>query len=216
VIDSQRLDELLAPPTDLLVKAFFDPKETFAGLTFDTLGTNTPDRLGFDDLVAVSLLDVAFAPKAVRSMFNEDADRISTLLRNIPVDLDLWDATDEQLKAASELYLVFYGYGGLKRTKASKLMARKRPRLIPIIDSVVTKLLPSLGDKSLNSWHELRSVLQDPSRRDQVETLRPDDLGPEGISTLRLLDTALWMRGSHSKPARKCRDAVGLPNDQNL
>jgi hypothetical protein len=59
------LDEAHGPATKL-VAAFFDPARPFAGATFDTLPDNPPNTFTASDLVAVSLLDVRFEPRAVR------------------------------------------------------------------------------------------------------------------------------------------------------
>ena len=49
-----------------LVDAYFNPDSTFAGDLFDTLGARAPYEVTRDDLLAVTLLDIRFGPRAVR------------------------------------------------------------------------------------------------------------------------------------------------------
>jgi hypothetical protein len=94
---------------------------------------------------------------------------------------------------------------GVGDTRISKLLARKRPHLIPIVDSVIRKALP-LGEDLLVS---LRSALHDEQVRESIEDIRPPEV-VSTISTLRLLDAATWMRYSNSRNAKKARKAAGL------
>jgi len=47
------------------VAAYFSPEEDFAGLSFTCLGSNPRDAVTASDLLAVSLLDIAWRPEAV-------------------------------------------------------------------------------------------------------------------------------------------------------
>lgn len=202
---TQRIDEVIASPAHHLLTDFFDPRGPFAGSTFDELGENPPQNIGPADLVAVSLLDVRFEPRAVRAMLQTDSSSLSKLLIAIPADVDIWDAEDRHLDAAAELFRALDAYAGVGETKASKLLARKRPRLLPVIDSVVRKGLP-LGSEPAR---ELRDALSDPSRRTALEALRPHGVSPR-ISTIRLLDAAVWMRYSQSRNAKRARRRAGI------
>jgi hypothetical protein len=56
-------------------------------------------------------------------------------------------------------------------------------------------------------WRPLRAVLRDkPEIVERLEALRPD--AAEHVSTLRLLDVAVWMLGGGSRNARKARARV--------
>lgn len=202
---TQRIDEVIASPAHHLLTDFFDPKGPFAGATFDELGENPPQSIGPADLVAVSLLDVRFEPRAVRAMLETDSSSLSNLLAAVPADVDIWDAEDGHLDAAAEIFRVLDSYAGVGETKASKLLARKRPRLLPVIDSVVRKGLP-LGPEPAR---ELRDALSDPPRRKALEALRPRGVSCR-ISTIRLLDAAVWMRYSQSRNAKLSRRRAGI------
>lgn len=180
-----------------LVQAFFNPQNRFAGDTFDTLGPVEPNSFLASDVLAASLLDVPFLPRAVRRLLVTENGRYDDLLTAIPADVDLWNATDAQLAPAYVLWKAIRGLEGVGPTRASKLIARKRPRLIPVVDSLIREALRIRdGD---DSWTMLREALaaDDAALVEEIEHLRPADLTDE-VSTLRILDAALWMNLSGS------------------
>lgn len=200
-----RIVGVVKPPADQLLVSFFDPNEPFAGSTFDDLRDNPRDEFCPSDLLAASLLDVRFGPQAVRALLESGPTSISKYLADIPDNVDLWNATDEDLSSAGALWAAVRRLPGVGPTKTSKLLARKRPRLIPIVDSVIRKALP-LGQ---DSWESLRSALRDEHVRMSIEHVRPAGVGPN-VSTLRLLDAATWMRYSNSVEVKKVRRLAGI------
>jgi hypothetical protein len=201
-----RLDALLDPPADALLEAYFDLARPFAADTFDTLGLNDPAVINTDDLLACTFLDVTFRPPAVRSILGADRDRLSELLTAIPLRTSLWDALDSDLLAAEAAWNFLRGYDGVDWVMAGKMLARKRPGLVPILDSVVTAALQL---PSGTYWTTLRTCLQDDALRQKIERLRPPGLTAR-VTTLRLLDVAIWMRGSESVNARSVRQSLGM------
>lgn len=200
----RRITKVVAAPTDRLLVAFFNLAGPFAASTFDDLPDNPRNEFATGDLLAVSLLDVRFQPRAVRALLRPES-QLCEHLAAIRDDRDLWDATDDELCPAYALWAEVKKLPGVGATKTSKLLARKRPRLIPVVDSVIRAALP-LGD---DSWRSLRSALQDEQVRANVENIRPPGLAPT-VSTLRLLDAATWMRYSQSRYAKKAREKAGL------
>lgn len=85
--------------------------------------------------------------------------------------------------------------------------ARKRPRLLPIIDSVVSG---ALGLGNAGSWAALQTALDDAQIRSAIDGMAPT-LDGAAPTTLRLLDVATWMRFSESDNARDVRRSLGLP-----
>lgn len=198
----ERVHRFVAKPADQLVAQFFDTAGPFAATTFDALPDNDRNLLTTTDLLAVTLLDVALPPPSVRRLLESEADKFNNLLTAVPDEVDLWDASDEDLANAEILYWALRRLPKVGRTRASKLMARKRPRLIPVVDSVIIEAL-ALGD---DCWTELRVCLNDPAICKSIEDIRPESAPTEVISTLRLLDAAVWMRCSQSRKARKARE----------
>lgn len=74
--------------------------------------------------------------------------------------------------------------------------------MIPIFDRVVDA---ELQPPPSRYWSTLRGVLADAHLREQVERLRPAHVD-ERVSTLRLLDVAVWMTGSQSTNAKRVRE----------
>ena len=94
------------------------------------------------------------------------------------------------------------------RTRVSKLMARKRPHLIPIEDSVVNRVI---GTDAKDTWKEWwHALTTDPEPLTSMAgTVRDAAKIPE-LSTLRALDIVLWMKGKHDwncEDGASCREA---------
>lgn len=201
-----RVDAALEPPAAELVAAYFDQGKPFAADTFDVLGVNDMTRITIDDLLAVTLLDVRVPPLAIRALLGKEAAILSELLGAVPVDVPLWEATDAHLQAATAVWNLLRSQWGVEWVTAGKLLARKRPLLIPIFDSVIKR---ALGPAPSRFWVALRAALEDEQRRAAVEALRPRELTAK-VSTLRLLDVAIWIRHSDGTNARREQDRVGL------
>jgi Family of unknown function (DUF6308) len=75
----------------------------------------------------------------------------------------------------------------------SKLLARKRPRLLPIYDDVVKK---QVGNPA-NIWESLRVALQ-ADEGDLATRLRKigDDAGGSHLPVLRVFDVVTWMEAT--------------------
>jgi hypothetical protein len=185
------------------VSAYFTDS-AFAGMTFSRLGHNPPDEIIADDLLAVTLLDITWRPEVVRILLGSQHRELSNLLAAIPSDLDLWDADDDVSRHIDVLWDALVAIDGIGTASATKLLARKRPRLCPISDSVVIK---AVGVPH-RTWDVLRCLLQDPGARAQVEALRP--AAAAGASLLRILDVVLWIAHSESAAANWVRDQAGM------
>jgi hypothetical protein len=187
-----------------LVAAHFDPAGPFVGRDLDQLGDNPPNRITRDDLLAVSLLGITWQPSTVRRILGADAGALADLLAPI-TNMDLWLADDALLKAASAAWHRLRD-AGVGTVAAGKLLARKRPRLIPIVDQVIRRALQPPRNRV---WATLRGCLQDEALRQRVEEIQP--AGAYDISALRLLDVVIWMRHSRSRGARRYREGAELP-----
>lgn len=190
------------PGLALLVDKYLagPPEETFAGTMFDTLGASSTSEFTVSDVAAVSLLDVRFSPKEMFHILNDD--RLRRQLSDVAPDVDLWDPA-APLVALRSLYTALRAIDGVGPTKASKLLARKRPGLAPITDSVVEAVLDSAGWSHLEA---LATVLRDrPDLRAKLNQLAAGRVTP-----LRALDIAVWMLGSRSAAAKRARSQIAL------
>jgi len=194
---------LTTPGLDRAVAAYFSEPD-FAGMTFSDLGRNPPEQIVTDDLLAVALLDITWRPEVVRILLGRQRQKLSEMLTAIPQAIDLWDASDDVLRRIDVLWDALTAIDGIGTASATKLLARKRPRLCPISDNVVIKAVDVPG----RTWDVLRCLLQDPAARAGVEALRPA-IAAEA-SLLRILDVALWVSYSGSAAAQWVRDRAGM------
>ncbi len=201
---AQAIDDLLVPRAAELVSAYYDDHGPFAGATFEQLGRNDPESIGTDDLLAVTLLDVAVKPRGVRQILGAEAAYLSTALRDLDGDLPLWEADDFVLHTATELWQRLCGIDSVDAVTAGKLLARKRPQLIPVVDKWVIR---ALSAPSGEYWASIRTALRDPRRRARIEACRSS--APAGVTTIRLLDVIIWMTFSESTSARTARIEAG-------
>lgn len=186
------------------VAAYFDPDNGFAGMTFSTVGSNPRDEIIAADLLAVSLLSIDWQPGAVRMLLGSHAAQVSRLLAGMRDDIDLWEASAEDLAPVDELWQTLNAMPGVGAATAAKLLARKRPRLCASTDRAAVQ---AAGVPVHLASQAVRTLLQDPSARAGIEALRPRAAAE--ASLLRILDVAIWARHSPSRDARRLR-AVGL------
>jgi hypothetical protein len=191
------------------VAAYFSPGEDFAGLSFTCLGSNPRAAVTASDLLAVSLLDIAWRPDAVRQLLDTSAATVAGLLSAVRCDIDLWEASDEDLAAVDPLWEALRQMPGVGTATASKLLARKRPRLCPVSDKTVIGAVGVPGW----TWEALRTFLQDAAARAEIEALRPPPAA--AVSVLRILDVAIWIRHSHSRVASRVRRDSGIAEPGN-
>lgn len=208
------IDTLLAiPELKTLVGHYFAdlPRTDFAGHLFDSLPDNPPDRIVASDLVAVTFLDVSFGPRATARLLNEGSLNPYLAPRKLPTEVDLWSAVDH----INDLYIArnaLTELEGVGPVKASKLLARKRPRLAPITDRHVQSFF------GCQSWEFLeplaKCLANSPRLVGAISDLRPAHTSPpHAPSTLRLLDVAVWMTRSGSSSAKDARKlAFGRPD----
>lgn len=159
-----------------------------------------------DDLIAVSFLALDVPGEAAFGILKTHAALISDLLAQIPADLDMADMQandfDKLLgedSAALQLWHVLRGRDtgrwGMGETRTSKLLARKRPRLIPIYDSIVGPLM-ELETGSLGQWKRWHTALTDGTGLPQrLQEIRRVSGISDPISDIRVLDILLWMYG---------------------
>ncbi|CBT75160.1 MULTISPECIES: DUF6308 family protein [Glutamicibacter] len=182
----------------------------YSGSRFETLGEGVdtdPHRITATDLVAVSMLSVDVPAQASLGILETLAEQISELLSQIPQDLKFENLTPELFEKyldegspADKLWSLLRQHEDpwkVGQTTASKIMARKRPDLIPVYDSVVKAVAGIEG--SGEQWIVWYSAFHDGSSEaaEFVGKLRAirAEAGQPHLSLLRILDIALWKQG---------------------
>lgn len=211
------LAALDAPETPCLLAEFYDQRTNFAGATFALLDPRDPHQVTATDLLAVTTLSVDIPPLAVRRFLEDEATQaaLSNLLRALP-QRKLQDTTEADFTAMASVYDLVkesLARAGTKTSNpwvtASKLVARKRPDLFPVRDSVVCSYL---GIDKLRyyakDWYVYRQLMKSPDVADKLEELPSRIHEASGsreltldAEPLRLLDAALWRFGSTNKRA---------------
>lgn len=166
------------------------------GAYFDTWAPKSdPFRFTADDLIAIKFLSVEAPKTAVRELLRDRSDKFAGLLLELRSDRDL---AEEEAPLHNEwagwrLMDELRSIPGVRTTIASKLLARKRPRLRPIWDSVVA----AVTDTVQAQWEPLRVALNadDKALHHRLLRLRDQAGLPDAVSALRIFDVIAWSEG---------------------
>jgi Family of unknown function (DUF6308) len=211
-----------------LVEAYFadDPatgRPRYSGASFERLGGggDRPEvayQFTAEDLLAVSMLSVRVIRYYALHVLEYRAREASALLAQIPTDVRLADDGAGQLIAedgpAGELWQLLRDIkprpqdrNRLGPVAAGKLLARKRPHLIPVYDSHIKKVLARPSDDHW-WWRDLRCQLaKDGDLIGELEAVRAR-AGAGHLSLLRTFDIMCWMFGD-ARPGRGA-DSAGI------
>ncbi len=98
-MDAAAIDAVLIPHPSGLVAEYYDDNGPFAGTSFgNVIGTN--------DLLALTLLDVAVPARGLRGVLGAEAAALSAGLSRVPSNVPLWEADDEVLNRCGKCGLV--------------------------------------------------------------------------------------------------------------
>lgn len=174
-------------------------RPAYSGAQFEAMAAlnSDPYSIGPADFTAASMLSVDVPAQAAIRLLSRDANEITALLHQIPVDVDIINIDPDQLVTGGPASLLWQvlrrGNDGMGRTRTSKLIAAKRPRLIPIWDSFVEQ---ATGLDTVDYWRQFQAVLAADDRAiwtwlTQIRSDVPNV--PAAVSNLRILDVLLWM-----------------------
>jgi Family of unknown function (DUF6308) len=204
------LDVVLEPAAEPNLSSYFASK---AGRWFEALGGGgdrpaTRFVITAEDLVAVQMLSVQVpAEVAARLLEGDLGRRITAQLIEIDAAAELGTpaaaALVEDGSAAHRAWSLLDAEPKVGWVIAGKIMARKRPHLLPVYDDVVRC---HFGGPA-RFWVSLHNRLaqDDEHLRLALAGLRTRAAVPPTVSTLRVLDVLLWMRhqAEHREHARK-------------
>lgn len=195
--------------------------EGYTGAQFERFAKTPENEVTADDLIAVSCLSVHVPARAALAFLGEYAGEIGSLLSAIPADRALEEVPIDEHESlfgpgspTESLWRLLRADGeqrwGVGPTTASKIMARKRPALIPIYDSVVGKLTGfTRPGGTWWAWHEAFAPNSAQTASDLVPRLQElrGEAGLADISLLRILDVVLWMDGTRGMALAERVDA---------
>jgi len=156
-----------------------------------------PWRISGDDIAAATTLSVTFDRHLVASLA-QAAGELEGLLALAPhPTVPIWEvprSTFDDDSPLSRLYSRLRGIFQIGPAFASKLLAAKRPDLIPIRDDLVWRIMGE-PERWWCLWHDLLYGSAGAGLRGLTVELSKD-LVPEPVSLLRRLDVVLWMEAN--------------------
>jgi Family of unknown function (DUF6308) len=185
-----------------LIGYFSGGKEPFTGRWFDEFAAIAdPNRFEASDVLAVEALKVAVPPEAVATLLVTDSERFNSFLREIPREQSLWEVRRLDVNVGSpaeELHRALRTLRGVDWVLAGKLLAAKRPKLLPILDNEVNNFLQP--PKEL-FWVSMYDELSETSRRQVISEVC--QVAPPHVSLLRRIDVALWRAAKRTSSTRR-------------
>jgi len=172
------------------------------GRLFDqTIDRENPNQFTEADIQAVKKLNV-HPDKARAWLLGETDDEAGQLLAKIPGDTDIWDVEaadfDKVLAKGSPAFTLWEEIDALlegnrragRGVAAGKLLAGKRPRLLPIFD--VETVASELHVTEANVWEAFWCTFRHPDVRDHLEVIKSQVPQAESLTLLRVLDIVVW------------------------
>lgn len=165
----------------------------YTGALFDTapqLRSTDPDRFTSHDFAAVATLSVPLPGSAIAGLLSRE-EALTSLLGDVPTDVDLVDAAEGDLAAVFAVQDELGRISKVGHVTRSKLLAHKRSRMVPIRDQHVLRAL--IGRDRGPFIRPLKeAIVADRSIGARLDELRARSGVPE-ISPLRALDVVVWM-----------------------
>jgi Family of unknown function (DUF6308) len=190
------------------LQAYFAPSAApgqmpaFSGSRFEFLAgggdrQEVADLITAEDLVAVSTLSVDVpGAVALALLEGELGQEVGRLLAQVPIDVTIADPAALELFAdrspLQQAWSLLQRPTGMGYVITSKLLARKRPHLVPVYDSVVRCALGA--PEGMWRWLARHFADTDAGLAEHLEAVRERAGVPSGVSTLRVLDVIVWMR----------------------
>ena len=186
------------------VSALQEYFNSYTGSWFERfVDRDRPNEITERDILAVSTLSVDVPAGTSIWLRDEGKDRVSQLLTKVPADQAIWDPDADLTRDGpmSQLWGLLRvekwpsgGKTGMGTTKISKLLATKRPNLIPIYDSLLEKGLFG-GKKPADYWVPWRDLYT--SREgDLIRKVAAEIQIEAGIDVsvpvLRIIDIVIW------------------------
>lgn len=179
----------------------------YSGAYFDKLGgrgdrKDAVNQFTAEDLLAVTLLSVRIEGYHALEILCNRANELNGLLAEIPATIPLCaPKAKEHIRATGPAWRLWEAICDIEPrpegnrigpVAAGKLLARKRPELLPVYDSRIKKVLgrPRVDKRW---WHDLHHELTaNQGFVQELESVRPR-VGADHMSLLRVFDVMCWM-----------------------
>ena len=180
----------------------------YSGAHFERIGgggdrPDVADLFTAEDLLAITMLSVRIEGYPALEVLHYQADTLNGLLAQIPRDVALQDPEAEVHIAKDGPAWRLWGAicdieprpetNRIGPIAAGKLLARKRPHLLPVYDSRIKKVLsrPRVDNQW---WHDLHVMLKtDHKLVQELESVRDRVPDAGDMSLLRIFDVMCWM-----------------------
>ena len=165
---------------------------------YDGLPTQPGNEIGLPEIYgSAGIYSRVILNDAVRFLVRANEARL--LLARIPDEANLEEATEDQIAAAAAVIDLFAGAQEIGRGKATKVLHRKRPHFMPILDSVVFDFLwknfPHVvrqGSPTAEYIRLYREVLL--ARRSVIARTKAELSAAQlPLSMTRVLDFLIWL-----------------------
>jgi hypothetical protein len=152
-------------------------------------------RITEKDLLAVTMLGGGVPPLTAVWLLGPGAAEITARLVQVPrTESALWDPAVSIGRGSplDALVRLVGGRPGMTRAKTSRLLAAKRPNLVPICDRPTRRALGI--HRALDERAEWQALFRDPKVRGEVIGLRAEVPAAVDLSLLRVMHIVVTMR----------------------
>ncbi len=153
---------------------------------------------------------IEFSNKGMRARISDEEKReirrkkVEEKIKELEIsgDKNLLDQNNEEIEKLKELFKIFENIKGIKNAKMTKILHKKFPNLIPVVDSIIAKKVYLKKNKSIDDLIEIIKEIKKDYKKNVnfLENLK-FNLKKEhrDLSLLRIFDIILWMKGQDSE-----------------
>jgi hypothetical protein len=210
-----------------LVKRYLAPdtagRARYSGAYFERIGgggdrEDVVNQFTAEDLLAVTMLSVRIEGYHALEILHYQAGTLNHLLSQVPHDLALQDPrAATHIAKSGPAWRLWDAICDIEPrpesnrigpVAAGKLLARKRPLLLPVYDSRIKKVLnrPRIDNQWWRDLHH--QLINDPGLTQELDAVR-HRAGAGHMSLLRVFDVMCWMfswEGEHGPCAQETPD----------
>lgn len=187
----------------VLLERYFDPSGPFISREFDFIEPNDPYQITAVDFLALVTRGLPLSPEAIVT-FLADTERQQKIQHALTAIEDGRCITDpdgevlllQETDELTKLWDLVMGIPGFNAELTSTLLSRKRPRLVPVSNSVTLEAF-KVQDQA-DHWPTMVGLFNISDVKMRLIGIRSAlGFNRENMSLQRLIDVALWMERFH-------------------